>query len=150
MGDEHHRYYQHTNFHHNQRGDPKFLVDLTWNDPYTSVRRNGLTCSTNNTDFKGIIFSYFNHIVVVPLCVLVTVIVRLSEANATSQPLAISLPSGDTCNLSFHSCITYHLPTINDNSDIFWYSNRFSNKCNKQHVDNCQQGKINRGRSEEK
>ena len=30
MGGEQHRYYKHTK----QRGDPKFLVDLTWNDPY--------------------------------------------------------------------------------------------------------------------
>ena len=33
MGGEHHRYYKHTKFHLNPRGDPKFLVDLTWNDP---------------------------------------------------------------------------------------------------------------------
>jgi len=36
MGDKTHRYYKHTKFHQNpRRGDPKFLVDLTWNDPYT-------------------------------------------------------------------------------------------------------------------
>ena len=34
MGGEHHRYYKHTKFRQNPRGDPKFLVDLTWNDPY--------------------------------------------------------------------------------------------------------------------
>ena len=34
MSDKHHRYYKHTKFHQNPRGDPKFLVDLTWNDPY--------------------------------------------------------------------------------------------------------------------
>ena len=38
MSDKHHRYYKHTKFHQNPRGYPKFLVDLTWNDPYvTSV-----------------------------------------------------------------------------------------------------------------
>ena len=34
MSDEHHRYYKHTKFCQNPRGDPKFLVDLAWNDPY--------------------------------------------------------------------------------------------------------------------
>jgi len=33
IGGEHHRYYKHTKFHQNPRGDPKFLVDLTQNDP---------------------------------------------------------------------------------------------------------------------
>ena len=33
MSDKHHRYYKHTKFLQNPRGDPKFLVDLTWNDP---------------------------------------------------------------------------------------------------------------------
>ena len=33
MGGEHHRYYKHTKFHQNLSGDPKFLVDLTRNDP---------------------------------------------------------------------------------------------------------------------
>ena len=33
MSDKHHRYYKHTKFHQNPRGDPKFLVDLTRNDP---------------------------------------------------------------------------------------------------------------------
>jgi len=37
MGDKTHRYYKHTKFCQNLRGDPKFLVDLTWNDPYTST-----------------------------------------------------------------------------------------------------------------
>ena len=32
--DKHHRYYKHTKFRQNPRGDPKFLVDLTWNDLY--------------------------------------------------------------------------------------------------------------------
>jgi len=27
------RYYKHTKFCQNPRADPKFLVDLTWNDP---------------------------------------------------------------------------------------------------------------------
>ena len=34
MGGEHHRYYKHNKFRQNPRGDPKFLVDLTRNDPY--------------------------------------------------------------------------------------------------------------------
>ena len=34
IGGEHHRYYKHTKFRQNPRGDPKFLVDLTRNDPY--------------------------------------------------------------------------------------------------------------------
>ena len=33
MSDKHHRYYKHTKFRQNPRGDSKFLVDLTWNDP---------------------------------------------------------------------------------------------------------------------
>ena len=33
MSDKHHRYYKHTKFRQNLRGDPKFLVDLTRNDP---------------------------------------------------------------------------------------------------------------------
>jgi len=28
-----HRYYKHTKFHQNPRGNPKFLVGLTWNNP---------------------------------------------------------------------------------------------------------------------
>jgi len=34
MGGEHHRYYKHNKFHQNPRGDPKFLDDLTRNDPF--------------------------------------------------------------------------------------------------------------------
>ena len=34
MGGEYHRYYKHNKFRQNPRGDPKFLVDLTRNDPY--------------------------------------------------------------------------------------------------------------------
>ena len=37
MSDKHHRYYKHTKFRQNPRGDPKFLVDLTRNDPYIFV-----------------------------------------------------------------------------------------------------------------
>ena len=33
MGGEHHKYYKHTKFRQNLRGDPKFLVELTLNDP---------------------------------------------------------------------------------------------------------------------
>ena len=33
MSDKHHRYYKHTKFRQNPRGDLKFLVDLTRNDP---------------------------------------------------------------------------------------------------------------------
>ena len=36
MGGEHHRYYKHNKFRQNPRGDPKFLVDLTRNDPHGS------------------------------------------------------------------------------------------------------------------
>ena len=36
MGGEHHRYYKHTKFRQNPKGDPKFLVDLTQNDPYST------------------------------------------------------------------------------------------------------------------
>ena len=34
MSDKHHRYYKLIKFRQNPRGDPKFLVDVTWNDPY--------------------------------------------------------------------------------------------------------------------
>ena len=37
MDGEHHRYYKHTKFCQNPRGDPKFLVDLTQNDPYANT-----------------------------------------------------------------------------------------------------------------
>ena len=37
MGVMIHGYYKHTKFRQNPRGDPKFLVDLTWNDPYANV-----------------------------------------------------------------------------------------------------------------
>jgi len=33
MGDKTHRHYKYTKFRQNPRGDPKFLVDLIWNDP---------------------------------------------------------------------------------------------------------------------
>ena len=33
VGGEHHSYYKHAKFHQNSRGDLKFLVDLTRNDP---------------------------------------------------------------------------------------------------------------------
>ena len=35
IGGEHHRYYKHTKFRQNLRGDPKFLADLTRSDPKT-------------------------------------------------------------------------------------------------------------------
>ena len=34
MGGKRHRYYKHTKFRQNRRSDPKFLVDLTRDDPY--------------------------------------------------------------------------------------------------------------------
>ena len=46
MSDKHHRYYKHTKFRQNPRGDPKFLVDLTRNDPiliHTSFKNDSLT-----------------------------------------------------------------------------------------------------------
>jgi len=33
MGGKYHKYYKHTKFCQNPRGDPKFLVDLTRNNP---------------------------------------------------------------------------------------------------------------------
>ena len=49
MSGEHHRYYKHTKFRQNPRGDPKFLVDLTRNDPYsTSVGYTSLTGITHH------------------------------------------------------------------------------------------------------
>jgi len=38
IGGEHHRYYKHTKFHQNPSGDPKFLVDLTQNDPIVKLK----------------------------------------------------------------------------------------------------------------
>ena len=43
MSDKHHRYYKHTKFCQNPRGDPKFLVDLTRNDPY--IKQNQIAQS---------------------------------------------------------------------------------------------------------
>ena len=40
MGDEYHRYYKHNKFRQNPRGDPKFLVDLTRNDPILNRTAN--------------------------------------------------------------------------------------------------------------
>ena len=40
MSDKYHRYYNHTKFRQNPRGDPKFLVDLTWNDSQVSYTFN--------------------------------------------------------------------------------------------------------------
>ena len=37
MSNKHHRHYKRTKFRQNPRGDPKFLVDLAWNDPYMSI-----------------------------------------------------------------------------------------------------------------
>ena len=43
MGGEHHMYYKHTKFHQNPRGDPKFLADLTRNDPIISLNWQNLS-----------------------------------------------------------------------------------------------------------
>jgi len=43
MGGEHHRYYKHNKFRQNPRGDPKFLVDLTRNDPSAELAGELLT-----------------------------------------------------------------------------------------------------------
>ena len=51
MSDTHHRYYKHTKFHQNPRGDPKFLVDLTWNDPNRFMEKRLLTTKTPNRCF---------------------------------------------------------------------------------------------------
>ena len=37
MGHKTHKQYKHTKFHQNPRSDPKFLVDLTWNDSYDTA-----------------------------------------------------------------------------------------------------------------
>ena len=50
MGGEHHRYYKHTKFYQNLRGDPKFLVDLTRNDPYTTVYDRKYKCRRKYPD----------------------------------------------------------------------------------------------------
>ena len=48
MGGEHYRYYKHNKFRQNPRGDPKFLVDLTRNDPYLLVfRSHGVTVAVS-------------------------------------------------------------------------------------------------------
>ena len=38
MGDERHRYYKYIKFNQNPRGDQKFLVVLTRNDPHANTR----------------------------------------------------------------------------------------------------------------
>jgi len=45
VGDYSHRYYKHTKFCQNPRGDPKFLVDLTRNDPYVTYGMLGDYCA---------------------------------------------------------------------------------------------------------
>jgi len=46
MGDEHHRYYKHTKFCQNPRGDHTIsCVDFTWNDPYATLGTNNLSIS---------------------------------------------------------------------------------------------------------
>jgi len=37
MGGKTHRYYKHTKFRQNPRGNPKFLINLTWNDSYRNA-----------------------------------------------------------------------------------------------------------------
>ena len=49
MGSKHHRYYKHTKFCQNPSGDPKFLVDLTRNDPYVF-----LTCMSFYSDVSPV------------------------------------------------------------------------------------------------
>ena len=49
LNSKHHKYYKHTKFCQNPRGDPKFLVDLTRNDPltlwpYSTTMKVGLFC----------------------------------------------------------------------------------------------------------
>ena len=41
MNEKHHRYYKNTKFQQNPRGDPKFLVDMTWNDPGATTTHEG-------------------------------------------------------------------------------------------------------------
>ena len=52
MGGEHHRYYKHNKFRQNLRGDPKFLVDLTRNDPYVFCVK-GLLASYSDVNILG-------------------------------------------------------------------------------------------------
>ena len=55
MSDKHHRYYKHAKFRQNLRGDPKFLVDLTWNDPNASLFVDlgyGIIATTEQTTYK--------------------------------------------------------------------------------------------------
>ena len=52
MNDKHHRYYKHTKFRQNPRGDPKFLVDLTRNDPYNSIKNAGKIWGWSITPFS--------------------------------------------------------------------------------------------------
>jgi len=57
MGNKTHRYYKHTKFRQNPRGDPKFLVDLTWNDPHSVDRvliadlKKYIVCRVQNSYF---------------------------------------------------------------------------------------------------
>ena len=57
MSDKHHRHYKHSKFRQNPRGDPKFLVDLTWNDPSANyaitLTRLLYSCSYQTFD-KGV------------------------------------------------------------------------------------------------
>ena len=66
--DKCHRYYKHTKFCQNLRGDPKFLVDLTWNDPVATMK------NTDNFRYEG-----------KPLC-----------ATTKSTPFTISKDEWDT------------------------------------------------------
>ena len=54
VSDKHHRYYKHTKFRQNPRGDPKFLVDLTRNDPY-GIKAQGCGRETNIAQTSAIL-----------------------------------------------------------------------------------------------
>ena len=60
VGGEHHRCYKHTKFHQNPRVDPKFLVDLTQNDPYSG--HNGTTVSIIGEIFVALHVKKYNRL----------------------------------------------------------------------------------------
>ena len=51
-GGEYHSYYKHTKFPQNPRGDPKFLADLTRNDPQMSGKESTALYCCSSTAVK--------------------------------------------------------------------------------------------------
>ena len=56
MSDKHHRYYKHTKFHQNPRGDPKFLVDLTRNDPNAILSYSTIVLYGRDDENVGVVY----------------------------------------------------------------------------------------------